>query len=197
MTSRPQTELKRGPAIALAALCLFTCPATRGNAAALLPQVGITKAVGEGTDDVRVGFSAGGDVLLAITPRLAAGFHAAFTYFPVDGELPDFIYSGSIEVVEIGPVLRLSTTRASGADFFGQVGLGAYLASVTIHGDLLGEPVEGKDETTDLGLQIGAGVVFGEGRTKFEIAPLFHLVFSEEETTKYFVFRAGLVIHTR
>jgi hypothetical protein len=164
----------------------------------ITPAVSLAKAVGDGSDDVRLGISSGGSVLVSATPHWSLGLRAAFTYFPVRGDLPDLTYSGSTEVVEIVPTVRLSSTPSTGSSvtYFGQLGVGVYLIDATLRASStdpsVPERYEATAEENRAGVSLGAGVVFGEGGTRLEIVPSYQLVFTEGATTQYVLVTLGV-----
>jgi len=113
--------------------------------------------------------------------------------------------SGSISIIEIVPAVRIfpSATETQSINFFGQAGVGLFLlkAKSEVSGTI-SDPFFGTvtiDEKVDeseskVGLSLGAGITVGKvGSTQIEILPLYHIVFTENESTKYFSVNVGVV----
>jgi hypothetical protein len=165
-----------------------------GPASALATTVGLHvgpgKAVGEGSEDVRVGVTGGLELFFPLRPTLGLGWHAGYTYFPLRVEDPDLILTGSTDIIEVVPCMQIMTARPSGPNYMARGGVGVYSLHTTLKGyspSLPSSSYSFKDRETVAGLLLGTGAQFGSGGTRLELMPTLHLAFTEGETTKYVV----------
>lgn len=183
------------PACFLAALFLFLPPAG-ATAMSWGVSAGPAKAVGEGSEGVRVGIAGGVELLRPVVPHVALGFGAGYAYFPLESETANFISTGSTDVLEILPCVQVVTSRPKGPNAVGRFGLGLASIHTTLRtspaGPIPGPEVEASGRETVFGIAAGAGVVFGSGRTRFELVPTVHVAFTKEVSTKSVVLAATL-----
>jgi hypothetical protein len=172
----------------LAALPLIVLPA-QAFALSWGLSAAPAKAFGEWSDGVRVGVAGGLDVFYPLTPHLRLGLGAGYTYFPLESEDAEFIATGSADILEVMPQVEVRTTRPQGPNAFGRLGLGYASAHTTLRtppaGPISGPEVEVSGRENVLGLLIGAGGVFGAGGTRFELAPAFHVAFTEGRAVQW------------
>ena len=170
---------------------------------------GFSKPLGEGSEYWKVGFTIGGNGFYHLTPNILIGARVAYSRWSPDAEELtkdytgygiDFDISGEATVVEIVPTVSIlaSSSKDQGLNFFGQVGMGYYLLNLdaTVRGTYMGFTVEDsvKAEENKFGLSIGGGVLIGKaGSMRIEILPQYHIIFTEEESTKYFSICVGVL----
>jgi len=183
--------------VVLLAALLANVPSSAG-AWSLAPTLALGKAVGQGSEDVRLGVASGVHVVVPVGSGVSLGVRASFTYFPVDGELPELTYTGSTEIVDVVPTLRLATATGGGTTvWFAQLGAGVYHASAQVHGastdPTVTESFGAESAETAFGMSLGAGMTLGDGGTRFEIVPSYEFVFTDVESTQYVLVTVGLV----
>ena len=182
-------------------------------------NAGISKAV----DDVywNLGFSVGGNVFYSVSPNFSLGGRIAYNRwapnqdwfvglhdrdimyhlnYPPSNQIYWNVSGSGRTIIEIVPSIRIlaPTAENQSVNFFGQLGLGFFLINqdVTVYGSYMGSSCEvyDKDSENKPGLSIGGGLTIGKkGSTCFEILPLYHIIFTKDETTKYFSVSAGVV----
>ena len=111
-----------------------------------------------------------------------------------EDNVPGDVEEGSgAGVIELVPSIRyvLEPERTKINNLFGHLGLGFYFFSSSIEFTPTGQTQKQKLETDDnkFGLSVGGGITIG----KFEICPLYHIVFTEEDPTYYITVHFGWV----
>lgn len=168
-------------------------------------SVGPTGLTGDGNDYWRVGFSAGGTILLRITPYLMAGAHASYARFGPDEEtlVGDLGYAGirwDIDgfrsVTAIMPVVRFVAPAKAESIFrpFAQIAAGLCLlrGETTITASYAGITetfTEDEISETKFGVCFGAGFDIG----RFELLPRYTVVATEGASAGYYAIHAGAV----
>ncbi|MDZ7373994.1 MAG: porin family protein [candidate division KSB1 bacterium] len=179
-----------------------------------LPYAGLGKATGEGSEYWKMGFTIGGGVLYPIAPNIQIGGRVGFVRFsPNEDKLTEDIRdelgipSGELDIdlsgsffrsLEFMGLVRVSSVPAQsgGPSFFGQAGFGyCSLAAktktkVTYQGLTFTE--EAEDSEGQPGISLGAGIRFGKG-VAVEIMPAYTVIFTEDESTKYFTVTVGAI----
>jgi hypothetical protein len=159
---------------------------------------------GDGSKFWNPGFDVGLNGFYRVTPHVLCGVRFSYSrWTPDEDELTgNFGYSGiymnvsgSQAVVEIVPALRLLAPlgEESPFNFFVQAGVGLYLTSekTTIEAAYAGQTETFEDERSEnkVGMSFGAGINIGY----FEILPLYTIVATDEESTRYYSINAGAV----
>ena len=172
---------------------------------------GISNPVGDGSEYWNLGVSIGGNLFRSVSPNFSFGGRVAYNrWTPDEDKLLESVagidpgiswdISGSATIIELVPSIRLLAPMGENqsASIFGQLGLGYFLLNMNaeVKGSYLGTTHEvSMDESeSEVGLSVGGGLAIGEkGRTQFEILPLYHIIFTEDETTKYFSVSLGVI----
>lgn len=170
-------------------------------------NVGISKLTGDESKYWDLGFCVEGNTFYQLAPGISLGMFIAFNkWTPDETELIesmsltnlgiDWDISGAATIIESGPLIRLGTTGAESQDvnLFGQIGLSFSQTNseVTVKGSYIGSTVEVSTHGSEnrFALSIGGGVVINR---RFEILPLYYIVFTEGEKTKYFSLNIGVL----
>lgn len=168
---------------------------------------GISKAVGDGSEYWNLGFNVNGSYFMPLSPNIRIGGRFAYNYWsPNEDELKsDFGMSdmslsidGSGTIIELTPSIRfVSPPKGGGTGFFAQAGVGYFIwkgtaeVSASMMGYSYTEEIEDSDEV--FGVNFGGGIIlggsFGRGIT---IYPLYNILFTEDESTKYFTVNVGI-----
>jgi len=165
--------------------------------------------VGTGSEYWNPGFSIGGNAFYPVAPSLAVGGRIAYNRWTPDEEALtapfagygiDWDISGSASIVEFVPAIRIAppTPPNQSINFFGQFGFGLFQMNFTarVRGTYAGQTVETFSEDSEMktGFSLGGGITVGGGkRLGFEILPLYHIILTEGESTKYFSVAVGVV----
>lgn len=171
---------------------------------------GISKATGDGSEYWNMGFNVNGEGFINISPNLLVGGRVAYNRWTpnqdeLKKELADFSdiavdISGAATIIELVPTVRFVAAAGANqnAQVFGQFGAGYYLMnmkadiSASFMGETVTETVD--DSENKFGINLGAGVILGAaGKTKFSVYPMYNIVFTDEESTKYFTVNVGVV----
>lgn len=184
---------------------------------------GFSKALGEGSKDWVIGFHVGlnGFVPLFLqNPHILVGGYYSYNRFTPDEvklarnyEYVDFDISGGISIFEFVPSIRIliNPSEEKNSIFFMQTGIGHfhYVKNVKIKGTYTGKDFWGneyryytteniKDSSDDIGISFGGGfTIRKEGKLRFEILPLYHIIFTEEESTQYLTLSIGFKFISR
>ena len=112
-----------------------------------------------------------------------AGFAA-----DVDGHMSSF------EVVpQVRYLIMPDGTRS--LNFFGQAGLGIYRIATDVNVDFKSGPItsiSAEEANFELGLCFGGGITLEKGGLKYEIRPMYHIVFTERDSFNYFTVTGGI-----
>jgi hypothetical protein len=94
------------------------------------------------------------------------------------------------------PCVHIVTSRQQGPNALARFGLGVASVHTTLRaspaGPIPGPEVQASDRENVLGLQVGAGVVFGSGQRRLELVPTVHVAFTKGVSLKYLVLAATL-----
>jgi len=168
---------------------------------------GLSLPTGEGSEYWNTGFAIYGDVFFPVSSIVFFGGRIAYNrWTPDENELVNelrgnFDYplsqlevSGSATIFEITPCLRLASTsvNSSSFKFFVQMGVGLYILNIEASGRAIleGNNVDFSIDESEskFGLNIGAGAMLDV----FTIYPLYNIVITEDETTKYVSVNLGV-----
>ncbi len=171
---------------------------------------GISSFTGEGSEYWNMGFHLAGQGFFALTPNILVGGRVAYNRVtPDQGEYArefdypglDVTVTGSGSIIELLPTVRLHTPVSPDQKIsvFGQAGLGMYFATLTADmrisyaGTSWEESVS--ESGNDFGMCFGGGIGFAASdNLRLELLPLYHIIFSEEESTKYFSIGISVVL---
>lgn len=158
--------------------------------------------IGDGSELWNWGFNVGLNGFYRVTPNILCGARISYDrWTPDEDELVgNFGYagirmnvSGSQSVVEIAPAFRFlaPASEKSSVTVFGQIGVGLYLTreKTTIQAAYAGQTETFEDERSEnkVGMSFGAGINI----SYFEILPLYTIVATAEEQTRYYSINAG------
>ncbi|MCK5147310.1 outer membrane beta-barrel protein [bacterium] len=153
---------------------------------------GISKLMGDGSEHFNMGFNGRLAAFKPISDNMYVGVMGAYNYFGLDtdgllGEMEDlpgveYEVDASASIIEILPMLRYFLSP----NMFIQAGGGIYMfkTKMSFSATYLGETFDESDDTTEskAGISLGAGFAFG----KILIIPIYNMIFTENESTKYF-----------
>ncbi len=170
---------------------------------------GITQATGDGSEYWNTGFNISGEWFQYISDNFQTGARFAFNRLGANEQAlkDEFAYydidmdvSGSANIFEIVPSLRAisSPGKKKQLQLFAQMGAGLYIlnmqaeATATYMGN---SATESSDETeTKFGINFGAGIIVGNPEnTRFSIYPMYSVIFTEGESTKFFSYNVALI----
>lgn len=174
--------------IVLAVICMTA------GAAYALPMVtldaGITLPMptGDFSDSFKPGFGAAADAFVGIPlTGFQAGGRIGYDHFGADDKYDD----GSMGIVEILPSIRYSLSAPLGMmSVFGQLGVGMYKWS----SEFETEGVTVKDDGTDFGFAIGAGLSGRIAPTmELFLMPMYHNIQTEDKSTTFVTVHLGVM----
>ncbi len=193
------------------AVCVFLAGTlTRSDAAVQFGiNGGISKTVDAAADEFNLGFDVGAHGFIELMPNLLLGMRVAYNRWGADDEeisdifenLSDADVEGSTHIIELLPSVRItSAAEMSPLNFFGQLGLGAYVRTGEVTAEGLGPLGEAVTESaygdTDvrLGVQIGAGIAVGDIQTiTIEVFPMYNVLFETDDSRRqYFTVNVGV-----
>ncbi|MBN1781846.1 hypothetical protein JW948_12015 [bacterium] len=187
--------------IMLAVICCF---AFGSGQSVLEIGGGMTQLTGDGSEYFKTGFNINGNFFGKTSPTLFMGLHAAYNRVSVDED--EFLggytglgvdISGSISIIELIPSIRIVPVPRPGqsARFFIQAGGGMYLMKGESEVSALGYSVSTETEENEFGIQLAAGMIFGApGTTTLTVYPMYNIIFTEDESTKYFTVNLGIAL---
>jgi len=161
---------------------------------------GISKLTGDGNEMFKLGFNGRVTAFKSMGENLQVGVMGAYNMFSVDedefvgmmagmgADLSgiDYDFSGSVSVIEILPSVRYFMSP----QFFLQAGGGLYMnkTSMEFEANINGMPYEMKEDESEsnVGVSLGAGFNMGN----IGIAAFYNIIFTEDESTKYFTVNA-------
>ena len=176
---------------------------------------GISKAAGDDSKYWNIGFNFGGELFQKVSENILIGGRVAYNRWgPNEDELKKLYsgsgfpgmsghsldVSGSSSIIELLPSIRLvsSTNQDQKTQFFGQIGAGYYIlkieseASTSYNGNSAWASFNSPEST--FGINFGAGIIIASsGNTKYSIYPMYNIIFTEEESTKYFTINLGIL----
>jgi len=163
---------------------------------------GISKVLGEASDSYNMGFSVGLNMFHPVSNNISLGGRFAYNRWTPDVSDLEGVtdVSGSESITEIVPTIRFTNAKP----LFFQLGFGYFLwdMDVTIKQKytrgittyIITNNWEGSNE--EFGLSLGPGLTLGEEESShFDIFPLYHIIFTEDEATKYFSLNLGVVLY--
>jgi hypothetical protein len=190
--------------IAVAVLLVLSVAVGGANAEGGIASVngGISGLTGDGSEYWNIGFTGGVNGFYQFTPYVLFGGRISYSRWTPDedkliSDLPytdiEWDISGSLSSIEIAPSLRLLVPMNEETPVrpFAQLGVGLYLlsADANIEATYLGDTYNFSSEESEnkVGVSFGAGVDI-----KFiEILPMYTIVATEGESTKYYSINVG------
>ena len=167
-------------------------------------NAGISMPSGDGSEYWNTGFAVGANVFFKASSSMLIGGRIAMNrWTPNEDELlsdagvsgSGVDISGSATIIEFVPAIRFCPSPDADTKFFGHAGLGLFSMSMESTISSMGREITVATSESNLGMSLGGGVVFGSGEgMKFEICPLYHIVFTEVESTKYISLNVGIIL---
>jgi len=174
---------------------------------------GISKATGDGSEFWKMGFNINGELFQRVSENVLIGGRLTYNRWNPDEEalenevrnefpgFSDLIFdiSGSLSIIEVIPTLRLvsSVDREQQVQLFVQMGAGYYnlrsagQVTVSYMGKSVTQSMDASE--SDFGFDFGAGIIVGgAGHTRVSVYPMYSIVLTEGESTKYFVINLGI-----
>jgi hypothetical protein len=165
-------------------------------------------ATGEGSDLWRSGASAGINFFYPLTSHFSIGGRAALDRWILDGDaavdaivppgatVTSYASDGTLRIIEITPLLRLSVDHFLWKRMAGFLQIGGGLYRVSFEAETIAEYTSGgRNETVVAGangseyrggLTAGAGVSFTiHGDSRLDIYPAYNAIFENKDTTEY------------
>ncbi|MBN1154748.1 hypothetical protein JXB12_07495 [candidate division KSB1 bacterium] len=186
-----------------------------------VPNLGIAKAIGEGSEDWSIGLSAGCNIFFQTNKSVSLGGRIAYNRFSPNGEelikqarsmrIPPYYESydyqlkstsGSLSIIELLPSIRFRMSRSETQDFNValQAGAGFFFMSgdAEVKGYYKDQHTESsitlkieRDSVTKPGIQLGVAM---DIKQKVTIQPNYNIILTEDENTKYFSLYIGLLL---
>ena len=172
-------------------------------------DVGYSKYVGDDSKYWNAGFAISGNAFLAVTQNILIGGHLSCHRWTPEGN-PDLVGAnwiphGSALLFDVHPSVRLTTSieRSRLINAFIQVGAGASIIdnNATLHivpvvpGDPTGWYADLMTSQVRPGLSMGAGITsMNRGNVRFEIIPMYNVVFTSDKYTRYISVNAGVSV---
>jgi hypothetical protein len=158
-------------------------------------DAGLSMPTGNLSDFYSLGFVIGATGFYPYSDRIHYGFRFAFNKWGIDdGGWRGTDIDGSVSMMEFVPQVRyiFPTAETSKMGFFAQGGIGfyryAYDVDITYDSDT--HTVDGSD--FDLGLCLGGGVTLDQGGRTWLITPMYHIVFTEGDSSNYLTLTLGM-----
>ncbi|MBD3345118.1 MAG: hypothetical protein GF401_08665 [Chitinivibrionales bacterium] len=184
--------------------------ASRGQSVFLAADGAAAKSLGEGIDNLQIGFSFTTDGVYALFDFLHIGLRYSYTDWAPSmdemlPELDDSLYildiEGTIWSMEIAPLVRLTTLFEKNViNLFVQTGAGLYVIhsettanAINLRGEhILRELGEGTG--THFGVSVGGGVTIGHATpVMLRLYPQWNYVARDDQPNNYWNFNGGLV----
>lgn len=184
----------------------------------VLPNAGISKALGDGSEYWKLGYNLGISVFTKSKSSISFGGRLAYNRLSPNGEelikmgssIPAGPYgqtydyelestSGGLSIIEIVPAVMISTTTNKESNtilnIIGGAGLYSMSSNYKVKGSYESPSVQStieiepdSESETKFGIQLGILLAI---QNRFVIQPLYNIVFTEEESTKYFTVNIG------
>lgn len=184
----------------------------------IVPNGGISKALGDGSEYWKLGYNLGASVFKKSSSAITFGGRIAYNRLSPNGDewikmasgIPAGPYgetydyklestSGGLSIIEIIPSLMISMTNNKQSktkfNIIGGAGLYSMSSDIKVEGSYESQYVQStveiepeSESETKFGVQFGILLAIED---KFVIQPLYNIVFTEEESTKYFTLNVG------
>ncbi|MCX6639116.1 MAG: hypothetical protein NTW14_01370 [bacterium] len=164
---------------------------------------GIMRATGEGSEYDKMGFTLGLNALTRLSQKSLGGIHLGYNNWSSNGQkimnevAPglDFTQFGSHRIIEIIPVIRTPLVGdLDKSHIFGQLGVGMYIiySNYELHSPVFAI-VSSDASSKKPGFCFGVGgTIFNSEHVRFEILPMYNVIFGDSGTAKYFTIGGGL-----
>ncbi|MBN1781845.1 hypothetical protein JW948_12010 [bacterium] len=164
---------------------------------------GISKITGDDSEYFNMGFNGYGQLFKKYSETMYIGGRVAYNHWSINED--EFMggyagmgaeVSGSVSVIELLPSIRIMPASKGGSSqFFFQAGVGLYMLkseydfTMSFYGYEMSE--SSSDSENKMGINLGAGIILNN---KFSITPMYNIVFTEDESLKYFVVDVGILL---
>jgi len=158
---------------------------------------GLSMPVGDAGDFYNTGLCLGLEGFYPYRDWVHFGGRIAYNRWGVDKggwALPQADIDGSGSVMEFLPQAKfiINPNTMGTTVFFGQAGFGFYRFAWDVETTVNNNTTSNEDSEFKLGLNLGGGVTVHQSEQwTWEIKPLFHIIFTEGSSTKYFSLLGG------
>jgi hypothetical protein len=158
-------------------------------------DAGLSMPTGDASDFYNMGFVLGGTAFYPYSDRIHLGMRLAYNRWGIDGGgwLGSNV-DGSASMMEFVPQIKylFPTSETSAMGFFAQGGLGFYRYGYNVDVSYNGIDLSYDDSSFNLGICLGGGVTLDRGGRKWFVRPMYHIVFTEGDSSKYLTLSFGL-----
>ena len=175
--------------VAVLATALLVCGSSQAQVSVEI-TAGYDMPTGDFADNSDPGYGVGGNVFFGLPMiPIEIGGRAAYNYFGASDDFGD----GQTTIIEILPSVRyVLGFPMSPVKVFGQLGAGMYMWKNEF--EVKGFPIKTKDDGSDFGISVGAGVRAKLGPLAgLTVLPLYHIIMTEEKNTTYLSLNVGIV----
>lgn len=156
---------------------------------------GFAPVVGDGSEEMGVGFNIEGTAYGDLSQYLSLGAKVGFNRWSYDlGEYGEYLSSYGVDVeaslsyLEISPVFRVNVPLSEKANYFFEPSSGFYLGIAKAKASYGGESETNSEVEPFFGLSLATGFTI----SYFEIKPAFKMVMDNGETGKWLALTAGV-----
>lgn len=159
---------------------------------------GIAPAIGDGSEDMSIGFNLEGTAYGEISKYVSMGAKLGFNRWSVDLDEVANMYSmytgygieleGALTYLELSPVLRITLPISEKATYFFEPSSGFYLGIAKVNATMDGNTSSDSNTEPAFGFSFATGFDISH----FEIKPAFKMIVDEGETGKWFALTAGV-----
>jgi len=154
---------------------------------------GITNIIGEGSENLDMGKNFTVLSLVKSTDLIYVGGKFGYNTFDFNSEVENS--SASLTIYEFLPLIRIFPAVSADKSITGffQFGFGFYNISSKIGSkNTLNSIVNSQDKP---GINLGMGILLGASSNglQLEVAPNYNIIFTEDESSKYYTINFGLV----
>ncbi len=166
---------------------------------------GISKSVGDGSEYWNVGLNINWELFQKVSENLLFGGRFAYNRLsPNEDELKkefngnsdiDLDVSGSASIIELLPSIRIVSSKNQNQkiQFVGQIGVGCHILKRKTEISSAGLHLMTEIFEIEFGTNFGGGIIMGiSENAKLSIYPMYNIIFTEEESTKYFALNIGI-----
>ncbi len=148
---------------------------------------GVAIATGEGSENMNTGYNIGASFFAESANSVTFGGHVAYNYWTID--IPDMFgvsIDASISYIELLIISRINSVMNETTTFFFEPGAGLFIG--TVSASVMG--MSDSESINDFGISLAGGFRIN----KFEIKPEYKIVFTEENSTKWFTITLGIAL---
>ncbi len=149
---------------------------------------GIAKAIGDGSDLMKLGMNLEGSLYGKFNKVLYLGGKIGFNRWSTkDKTILSVDIKGNTSYLEFAGILRLNVPIVENVNFFLEPSPGLYVMRIKVYTTYMGESISDSDSETDFGLSFSTGFDI----YRFEIKPQYKIIFTKYESSKWFTITAG------